>query len=66
MVADPHGNAITNVTALVEYQHTNRNRVKAKLNHKLLLGLLLERKFNSQLGAQLGIQLPLTKASESK
>jgi len=41
VAADPHGNAITSITGLAEYQYSSRNRLKAKLNHRLLFQVLV-------------------------
>lgn len=61
MTTDPSANKVSEVKALIEYQHSHSNRVKAKINHNFLLTFFLERKVNSQLTASLGVQLPLKK-----
>lgn len=66
VVTNPHDKAITETTVLAEYRHSERSRVKAKLNTRTLLTLLLERQINSQLSARLGIRLPIDNSSFRK
>ena len=63
---DPSNSSVSDVTGLVDYQHTRNNRLKAKLNQRLHLTFLLERRLNSQLTASLGAQIPLTHSGEGK
>lgn len=61
MIADPENKAVASVTGLVEYQHSHKNRVKAKFNNKCLLTFFLERRLNNQLTAAIGAEVPLNR-----
>lgn len=61
VAVNPEKRNFQSITGLVEYQHSLRNRIKAKFNNSFLLTLFLERKVNSQLTVALGAEVPLDK-----
>ena len=65
-MANPHDNAIQEASILTEYRHSERSKVKAKLNNRTLLNLVLERQINSQLNARVNLRLPIDNSSFRK
>ena len=66
VVANPERKKLQSVTLLAEYQHSLRNRIKAKINNSYLLTLFLERKLNSQLTVALGAEVPLDRRNKGE
>lgn len=57
---NPWGRKINHVSALVEYNQNINNGLKAKIDEKLNLAFVLNRRVSNQLMVSLGACLPLT------